>query len=73
MNVGNNYEACANIKVCYSHDCECLLQYTNTDMLDDNNEELDMEIVDKSDRRTCFDLFRKFMKEVYHYFLHKNA
>ncbi|XP_067044034.1 DNA-dependent protein kinase catalytic subunit-like isoform X2 [Acropora muricata] len=46
--------------------CEKLsfFKYTNTDKLDDNNEELDMEIVDKSDRRTCFDLFRKFMKEV---------
>ena len=42
------------------------LQYVKAEKQDNNSEDLDMEIVDVSDRMTCFVLFRKFLKEVRH-------
>ena len=41
-----------------------ILQHIKAEKPEDNSEDLDMEIVDTSDRMTCFVLFRKFMKEV---------
>ncbi|XP_068717854.1 DNA-dependent protein kinase catalytic subunit-like isoform X1 [Montipora capricornis] len=46
--------------------CEKLsfFKFVKAEKQDNNSEDLDMEIVDVSDRMTCFVLFRKFLKEV---------
>ena len=40
------------------------MQHIKAEKPEDTSEDLDMEIVDTSDRMTCFVLFRKFIKEV---------
>ena len=44
--------------------CLYNLQHIKAEKPEDSSEDLDMEIVDTSDRMTCFVLFRKFIKEV---------
>lgn len=44
--------------------CLYNLQHIEAEKAEDTSEDLDMEVVDTSDRMTCFVLFRKFIKEV---------